>query len=358
MDTTVRKSVTMYTDGGCDPNPGPGGYGVVLMHGERRRELSGAFRLTTNNRMEVLAAIVGLEAIKVACRVEIRSDSKYLVNAVEKRWLQAWEARGWRRKGGEPVPNADLWKRLLALCQKHEVKLTWVAGHSGVAGNERCDRLAAEARRAPDLPVDEGYLAGVRARVEAALPFGALPPSGAPADAGPVREEGQPCRKCGTPVVRRTPKRTKSRGKLYVYLFYLYCQGCRTLYLVDAAKADPGGPPRRREPAPPANRSAAVAAQRLAPPAPERVVSRVYEVTLERRPDAARYAALAARLDARDGAVLVRELTGQGQRLREYRVSGKSVTLDLHPERGISLAVRGKRNRDLLHELEASLGNF
>lgn len=350
------KTVTMYTDGGCDPNPGVGGFGVVLLHGARRRELSGAFRLTTNNRMEVMAAIVGLEAIKMPCRVEIFSDSKYLVHAVEKRWLQAWEARGWRRKDGEPVPNADLWKRLLEMCQKHEVKLSWVAGHSGVAENERCDQMAAEARRAGDLPVDEGYLAGAQVRAQRQLPLGvATPAPGAPVADVPVREEGQPCRKCGTPVVRRTPKRTKNRGKLYVYLFYLYCVGCRTLYLVDAAKTDPNRADARREKLSPGGSPARSMAAPRPVPRSEPIVTRVYEVALDPRPDRSRFAAIAARLDSRPDTTLVRELQGPGHQLREYRVAGNPVTLELHPERGLSISVRGKRNRDLLLDLSAQL---
>lgn len=351
-----RKTVTMYTDGGCDPNPGVGGYGVVLLHGGRRRELSGAFRLTTNNRMEVLAAIVGLEAIKMPCRVEIFSDSKYLVDAVEKRWIQGWEARGWRRKDGEPVPNADLWKRLLEVCRKHEVKFAWVAGHSGVAENERCDQLVADARRAGELPVDEGYLAAAQARAQRQLPLdAALPAPGGPVADVPVREEGQPCRKCGTPVVRRTPKRTKNRGKLFVYLYYLYCVGCRTLYLVDAAKSDPKHAAARHEkPSPVGSPAQSMAAPRPLPRSAP-IVTRVYELALDQRPDRSHFAAIAARLESREDTTQVRQLQGPDHHLREYRVAGKSVTLELHPERGITLSVRGKRNRDLLQDLSAQL---
>ena len=156
---TELEYISIYTDGACINNPGPGGYGVVLLDGSRRRELSGGYRRTTNNRMEMLAAIVGLEALKTRCQVTLYSDSQYLVNAVEKGWAKKWRANGWRRGRGEKALNPDLWERLLALCDRHDVEFRWVPGHAGIPENERCDRLAAEAARQPGLPVDEGYKA-------------------------------------------------------------------------------------------------------------------------------------------------------------------------------------------------------
>ena len=363
------KSVIVYTDGGCDPNPGIGGYGVVLLHGDRRRELSGAFRLTTNNRMEIMAAIVGLEAIRMPCQVEVRSDSQYVVKAVEKRWLQLWEARSWTRKDGQPVPNRDLWKRLLELCRKHQVTVRWVPGHSGVAENERCDELAAEARLAPHLPDDSGYLDGAaqKARAEIATQAPLLPPLAAetrptfPAAGIPVREEGQPCRKCGTPVVRRVPKRKKAQGKLYVYAYYLYCVGCRTLYLVASAKMSPSELAQRSHDAARARPVTPLAPRPGAPAAtpssnaPAVLVQRLYECTLAAHPDAALFNRLSRRLEAEPGASLVRRLEIPGHQIFEYRLDGKPVLLELHPERGIALQVRGKRNRDLLTRLAERL---
>ncbi len=293
------KEVTLYTDGGADPNPGPGGYGVVLLCEERRKELSGGFRLTTNNRMEILSVIVGLEALKSASRVTVYSDSRYVVDAVSKRWLDSWQAHNWVRKEAGPVKNADLWQRLVPLLEFHDVTFQWVRGHTGVAGNERCDQLATEALRKDDLPPDEGYLeeagldfepapkAGSRlayrtaavARGQAVLPLtiAATPacPEGAPVvrievavhspggagaasvplkiqaqrnppkpprlSAGPpsggkVTAVGQACRKCGTPVVKKIPS-GKGKGKrLYTYAYYLFCPGCCTNYMVDEAK--------------------------------------------------------------------------------------------------------------------------
>lgn len=153
----MTRQVEIFTDGACRRNPGPGGYGVVLLYESRRRELSGGFRLTTNNRMEILAAIAGLEALTEPCRVRLYSDSQYLVNAIEKGWAARWRAAGWKRNSREKAVNPDLWERLLELCRVHRVEFLWVRGHAGHPENERCDRLATAAADAPDLGVDEGY---------------------------------------------------------------------------------------------------------------------------------------------------------------------------------------------------------
>jgi ribonuclease HI len=153
----ILKDVTLYTDGACEPNPGPGGYAVVLIHGGKRKELSGGFRSTTNNRMELMAAIKGLEALKEPCRARLYSDSEYLVRAMTQGWVQRWKARGWRRADKQPAANPDLWERLLALCQEHQVEFIWVKGHAGNPENERCDYLSYRALKGTDLPADDGY---------------------------------------------------------------------------------------------------------------------------------------------------------------------------------------------------------
>ena len=153
----ARKAVTIYTDGACVPNPGVGGYGVVLLYGSRRRELSGGYRLTTNNRMEVLAAIRGLEALKEPCDVTLFTDSQYLVQAIMKGWARRWRAQGWRRTKTDLAVNPDLWGRLLELCDHHDVHFEWVKGHAGNIENERCDALAMAACHVPNLPADEAY---------------------------------------------------------------------------------------------------------------------------------------------------------------------------------------------------------
>jgi ribonuclease HI len=146
--------ITIYTDGAAKGNPGPGGYGVVLKFQGHRKELSQGYKLTTNNRMELLAVITGLEAIKKdGWDVLIYSDSKYVVDAVEKGWIWQWEKKGFKKK-----KNIDLWKRFIPLFKKHTVKFKWLKGHAGNAENERCDYLAVKSAEQPDLLDDLGYL--------------------------------------------------------------------------------------------------------------------------------------------------------------------------------------------------------
>jgi ribonuclease HI len=155
------KSIEIYADGACLGNPGPGGYGVVLLHGSRRKELSGGFRLTTNNRMELMGAIVALRALKQRCKVRLHSDSQYLVKAMNNKWPQTWQKNNWTRGRKEPVKNPDLWQELLELSEKHDVEFIWVPGHSGIVENERADRLSVLAAEQPDLPPDPGYERGI-----------------------------------------------------------------------------------------------------------------------------------------------------------------------------------------------------
>jgi len=157
LETDDRlKHLVIYTDGACLGNPGPGGYGVVLLHGKDRKEFSRGFRLTTNNRMEMLACIVGLQALKDPCAVTLYSDSQYVINSMTKGWAKRWKKNKWKRNG-EDVPNADLWDKMLGLCDKHKVKFNWVRGHSGNKENERCDQLARQAALGFDLAVDSVY---------------------------------------------------------------------------------------------------------------------------------------------------------------------------------------------------------
>jgi ribonuclease HI len=138
-------------------NPGPGGYGVVLLHNGRRKELSGGFRRTTNNRMEIMAAIVGLRALETRSAVKLYSDSRYLVESMTKGWAQQWQANRWRSGKRGKALNSDLWEPLLGLCAQHEVEFIWVKGHQGNTENERCDRMSMQAAQRPDLPADTGY---------------------------------------------------------------------------------------------------------------------------------------------------------------------------------------------------------
>lgn len=138
-------SVEVWTDGGCKPNPGPGGWAAILRFGGHERELSGAERATTNNRMELTAAAAALEALKRPCKVVLHTDSEYVRNGVT-RWHAGWVRRNWRNAAGDPVANMDLWRRVLDAAKAHEVEWRWVRGHAGDAMNERADRLATAAR--------------------------------------------------------------------------------------------------------------------------------------------------------------------------------------------------------------------
>jgi len=149
----MLNKITLYTDGAARGNPGPGGYGVVLLSGKLRKELSHGYKKTTNNRMELLAVIVGLEALKIDnSNVNIFTDSKYVADAVEKGWVFIWEKKGFKKK-----KNPDLWRRFLKIYRKHRVKFTWVKGHANIPENERCDRLAVEASLGENLSIDAGY---------------------------------------------------------------------------------------------------------------------------------------------------------------------------------------------------------
>jgi ribonuclease HI len=154
---TGMKIVDLYTDGACRGNPGPGGYGVVLIYGKHRKELSAGFRWTTNNRMELTALINALLTLKEPCRVEISSDSKYLLDAFRKQWIRKWKKNGWRTASRQPVLNRDLWQELDRLLMMHESCYHWVKGHSLTPENNRCDQLAVAAANSQNLLIDEAY---------------------------------------------------------------------------------------------------------------------------------------------------------------------------------------------------------
>ena len=153
------KSIDIYTDGACSGNPGKGGLGVVLIYKGNRKEISEGFEETTNNRMEALAVIKGLEALKEKCSVTLYSDSKYVVDAIEKGWARKWKANGWKRNAKDKALNSDLWDRMLTLLDYHDVKFIWVKGHADNIENERCDELARGAILSGNLKKDVGYRA-------------------------------------------------------------------------------------------------------------------------------------------------------------------------------------------------------
>jgi len=150
------KKIEIYTDGACSGNPGPGGYGVVMKSGTHYKELSKGYKRTTNNRMEMRALIAALESLKKSSRLDIYSDSKYVVDAINQGWAKRWRVNGWRRNKKEKALNPDLWERLLDLLEQHDYSIQWVKGHAGHEENERCDELAVAALQEPVLEEDIG----------------------------------------------------------------------------------------------------------------------------------------------------------------------------------------------------------
>ena len=162
MEKEASVQVTIYTDGSSRGNPGPGGYGAVLLYvdpsgREHRRELSQGYRRTTNNRMELMGAIAALEALNRPCDVELHSDSQYVVNAFNQHWVDGWKKRGWKTAAKKPVKNPDLWRRLIAAMEPHHVTWVWVKGHAESELNNRCDELATGAADGADLLADEAF---------------------------------------------------------------------------------------------------------------------------------------------------------------------------------------------------------
>ncbi|PTB88683.1 ribonuclease HI [Pseudidiomarina aestuarii] len=153
----MASTVHIYTDGSCLGNPGPGGYGVVIEYGKHHKELAEGFQLTTNNRMEMLAAVRGLEALTRPCTVVLTTDSQYLKQGIQT-WIHNWKRNGWRTSNRKPVKNADLWQQLDAACQRHTIQWEWVKGHAGHPQNERCDELARTAATAANLKEDKGFI--------------------------------------------------------------------------------------------------------------------------------------------------------------------------------------------------------
>jgi len=155
----AMKRVVIHTDGGCKGNPGPGGFGAVLVCGKHRKEISQGYRLTTNNRMELRGAIAALESLSEPCEVELHSDSKYLIDAISKKWIDGWIKRGWKKAGKDPVKNQDLWLKLLESMRGHQIDWRWVKGHAGHKENERCDELGNLAVAGRHLIEDVGFMA-------------------------------------------------------------------------------------------------------------------------------------------------------------------------------------------------------
>ena len=215
--------IELFTDGGAEPNPGKGGFGVILSYKGRKKEFYNGYKLTTNNRMELMGVIFGLERLKTKSKVQVYTDSKYVINGVTKGWAENWERNNWIRKKGNLVINKDLWERLLDVLDKHEVTFNWLKGHTGHLENERCDFLADKGIHSENKIEDEGYLEYLE-NIEYY-------------QEQKIEKEGDLCRKCNTEVVIKRPKNRKIKPfQNYYYEYYLHCPKCKTMYMVAEAK--------------------------------------------------------------------------------------------------------------------------
>ncbi|MFA6059142.1 MAG: ribonuclease HI [Taibaiella sp.] len=236
MDWNEIPEVNLYSDGGAEPNPGKGGFGLIMSYKGIKREFSQGYEFTTNNRMELMGVIYGLEKLKTKSVVNVFSDSRYVIDGIEKGWAEKWKAKNWYRTKTEKAINFDLWDRLLTLIsEQHKVKFNWVKGHAGHVENERCDELALAALRGDNLLVDVGYQPTQFQDDE--MSEGDYVQNNSPKNK--VSEEGDACRKCGTSVVKKPTKRKVAKpGQTYYYEYFLFCPSCKTMYLLEGAKRD------------------------------------------------------------------------------------------------------------------------
>lgn len=158
MTTNEKPEILLFSDGGADPNPGKGGFGIILQYGKYEKEFSKGYKRTTNNRMEIRGVIYGLEQLKKTAKVKVYTDSRYVVDTITKGWAEKWKSKNWYRTKKAKAKNSDLWKRMLELLEKHEVEFHWVKGHNGHKENERCDELATKALNSKDLEEDIGFM--------------------------------------------------------------------------------------------------------------------------------------------------------------------------------------------------------
>ena len=221
MNWNEIPEIDLYSDGGAEPNPGRGGFGVIMSYKGHKKEFSEGYLLTTNNRMELMGIISGLEKLKTKSIVNVYTDSRYVVDGINNGWAEKWKANDWFRTKNEKAVNFDLWERLLSLItNQKEVRLNWIKGHAGHLENERCDELATKALNGENLLNDIGYKTEESFKIK-------------------IEKEGDLCRKCKEEVVKKQTKRKAAKiGQTYYFEYYLFCPSCKTMYLVDDAKRD------------------------------------------------------------------------------------------------------------------------
>ncbi|WP_445956066.1 ribonuclease HI [Yeosuana sp.] len=226
-------NIELYSDGGAEPNPGKGGFGVILSYKGRSKEFYQGYQLTTNNRMELMGVIFGLEQLKTKSNVEVYTDSKYVVNGITKGWAEKWKKNNWYRKKNAKAVNSDLWEQLLNIIAKHQINFNWVKGHDGHKENEKCDQLANKAINSNNLLEDVGYEPSDTFDEQSDNTFNETKIK----SKNKILKIGDSCRKCHTAVIKKTPKNKKiKQDQTYYFEYYLLCPACKTMYMVEEAK--------------------------------------------------------------------------------------------------------------------------
>jgi len=235
--------INLYSDGGAEPNPGKGGFGIIMSYKGIKKEFSQGFRLTTNNRMELMGVIHGLERLKTKSIVNVYSDSNYVVEGISKGWAAKWKSNNWYRTKTEKAINIDLWERLLLLISNHhEVKFNWIRGHFGHPENERCDELANIALNSESLFEDTVYEENLynETGLEFTSSITNTPLQGSfhnRKEKIKIKSETDPCRKCGSVLIRKpTKKKELKPGQTYYFEYFFLCTKCKTVYMVEEAK--------------------------------------------------------------------------------------------------------------------------
>lgn len=225
--------VHIFSDWGANPNPGPGGYGVILKYGDHKKDFSQGYKKTTNNRMELMGAITGLQKLKARSKVILTTDSQYTINGIQKWWAKKWRANNWFRTGTQKAQNWDLWEILLLEVEKHDVHFAWIKWHTGHIENEFCDELATLAMQKKDLLVDTWYIEAPEKPKQTKTTSSKL---------WLISEfelTGTDCKKCLNPLEKKYPKHTKKTLlKEYYYEYYHHCPACKTNYMLQEAKRD------------------------------------------------------------------------------------------------------------------------
>lgn len=230
----MNQTVYIYSDGWANPNPGPGAYGVLMKCWEHQKDFSQWYKRTTNNRMELMWAITGLQKLKKKSTVILTTDSQYTINGIEKWWAKKWKANNWMRTWSQKAQNWDLWEILLSEVEKHDVKFQWIKWHSGHLENEICDELATLAMQKNDLLIDEWFIE--KPEEKSKTKKSSWNQSSL---LSKFELTGTDCKKCQHPLVKKYPKHTKKTlTKQYYYEYFHHCESCKTNYMLQEAKRD------------------------------------------------------------------------------------------------------------------------